>query len=45
MKNDELLTHNLKEEAAKRWEINIANVPDDYNFVLRTYNDGFPKGS
>jgi hypothetical protein len=34
-----------KEEAKRVWEKTLAAMPDDYDFVIRTYTDGFPKGS
>jgi hypothetical protein len=34
-----------REEAQRIWEKTLAAMPDKYNFVIRTYNDGFPKGS
>lgn len=32
-------------EAQRLWEKTLAAVPDEFDFVIRTYNDGFPKGS
>jgi hypothetical protein len=34
-----------KDEARKVWEKTLASMPDTYDFVIRTYSDGFPKGS
>ena len=34
-----------KEDAARVWAGTIANVPEEYDFVIRTYGDGFPKGA
>jgi len=34
-----------KESARKNWEKTLAAMPDNYDFVIRTYCDGFPKGS
>ena len=31
--------------ARKVWEKTLKQFPDDYDFVIRTYSDGFPKGS
>lgn len=33
------------EEAYNIWEKTVSQVPDDFNFIIRTYNDCFPKGS
>lgn len=32
-------------EVLEIWERCVAQVPDDFNFIIRTYNEGFPKGS
>lgn len=29
-----------KDEVFKIWEMTLANVPDQYDFIIRTYNDG-----
>ena len=29
-----------KEEAKKIWDSSLNNVPDDYNFIIRSYNEG-----
>ena len=34
-----------KDDAQKAWEKVLDEMPDKYNFVIRTYSDGFPKGS
>lgn len=34
-----------KEESKKIWELTIKNVPDEYDFVVKTGRDTFPKGS
>jgi hypothetical protein len=34
-----------KEDAKRVWEKTLASMPDEYDFVIRTYSDGFPKGS
>lgn len=33
------------EDARKVWEKTLKEVPEKYDFVIRTYSDGFPKGS
>ncbi len=34
-----------KNDAKKVWEKTLAQFPDEFDFVIRTYSDGFPKGS
>jgi hypothetical protein len=43
--SDEKVSDVSKDESRRLWEAALKNVPDDYQFVITSQGDSFPKGS